>query len=104
MGHPPSKIYRSVLPTRILLSAALLAFAVSTSTNPLTIQVEVVLDDVKTGLTPADYVYADDATTTALCTDLKEIAFLELKYYPKVRLHELYPLLLAGPVPLGEEV
>ena len=89
MGHPPSKIYRSVLPTRILLSAALLAFAVLTSARPLTVQVEIVLDGVKTGSIHADH--ADNVTTTVQYDGPTAIAFPELSYKPTVRLlaHDL---------------
>lgn len=40
--------------TPALLSTVVLAFAILTSASPLTIQVEVVLDDVMTGLLHAD--------------------------------------------------
>ena len=59
-----------------------MAFAVLTPAKPLTVQVEVVLDDAKTGLTHADH--ADNVTTTIFC-DMKRIAFPELEYRPKVR-------------------
>ena len=72
-----------MFPTRILLSTVILAFAVLTSASPLTIQVEVVLDDVKTGLTHAGH--ANDVTTALPC-ELQNTRFPELKYNPIVRL------------------
>ena len=72
-----------MFPTRILLSTVVLAFAVLTSANPLTVQVEVVLDDVKTGLIHAGH--ADDVTTTIAC-ELRNAKFSDLGYNVEVRL------------------
>ena len=84
MGHPPSRIYCSFLPTRILLSTVILVFAVLTSASPLTVQVEIVLDGVKTGSIHADH--ADNVMTTVQYDGLTAIAFSELSYKPTVRL------------------
>ena len=72
-----------MFPTRILSSTVILAFAVLASASPLTIQVEVVLDDVKAGLTHAGH--ANDVTTALPC-ELQNTKFPEFGYNPKVRL------------------
>ena len=73
----------TMFPTRILSSTVILAFAVLASASPLTIQVEVVLDDVKAGLTHAGHA---NGVTTAFPCELQKTKFPELEYYPEVRL------------------
>ena len=68
--------------TRALLPTVVLAFAILTSASPLTVQVEVILDDVKTDLTYPHH--TDDKKTTFHCDGLTTIAFPQIGYKPTV--------------------
>ena len=76
--------------TRALLSTVVLTSAVLTFATPLTVHIEVVLDDVRAGLIQADH--TDSVTATVYCNGLTTIAFPEIGYKPTVRLliHNLF--------------